>query len=82
MLASRTESSGQFSFVEAMVVGAPVHQRGTRVLGGSYVADRVDPQIEEALGDHQTPTDPPDGQMTVACQSVQRLGTRDSAAMK
>jgi len=82
MLAGRTPSSGRSCIAEDILVGVPVHQRGTGILSSSNIADRVDPQIKEALGDHQTPADSPDGQMTVARQSVQRLRTRDSAAVE
>jgi hypothetical protein len=68
-------------FDEEILVGVPAHKRCTGILGGSYVADRVDPLIEETLGDHQAPADPADGQVALASQSVQRLRARDTAAM-
>jgi hypothetical protein len=81
LIAGRTSSSGLFCFDEEIPVGVPVHKRGAGILGGSYVADRVDPLIEETLGDHQAPADPADGQVALASQSVQRLWARDTAAM-
>jgi hypothetical protein len=68
-------------FDEEILVGVPAHKRCTGILGGSYVADRVDPQIEETLGDHKAPADPADGQVAFASQSVQRFRARDTAAM-
>jgi hypothetical protein len=68
-------------FDEEILVGVPVHKRGTGILGGSYVADRVNPLIEETPVDHQAPADPADGQVAFARQSVQSLRARDTAAM-
>jgi hypothetical protein len=81
LIASRTWSGKLLSFDEEILVGTPVRKRSTGILGGSYVADRVDPLIKETLGDHQAPADPTDGQVAIASQSVQSLRARDSAAM-
>ena len=37
-------------FHEQILVGVPAHKRCTGILGGSYVADRVDPLIEKSEG--------------------------------
>ena len=77
----RTWLSGLLCFDEEILVRVPAHKRCTGILGGSYVTDRVNPLIEETLGDHQAPTDPADGQVAFASQSVQRLRAGDTAAM-
>ena len=66
LIAGRTWSSGLLCFDEQILVGVPAHKRCTGILGGSYVADRVDPLIEKTLGDHQAPADPADGLEHVA----------------
>lgn len=81
LIAGRTWSSGLLCFDEDIQGAVPAHKRCTGVFGRSYVADRVDPLIEETLGDHQAPADPADGQVAFASQSVQRLWARDTAAM-
>ena len=77
----RTWLSGLLCFGEEILVRVPAHKRCTGIFGGSYVTDRVNPLIEETLGDHQAPTDPADGQVAFASQSVQRLRAGDTAAM-
>jgi hypothetical protein len=62
-------------------MGRAFIETGPWILGRSYVTDRVDPLIEETLGDHKAPADPADGQVAFASQSVQRLRARDTAAM-
>ena len=73
LIAGRTWSSGLLCFDEQILVGVPAHKRCTGILGGSYVADRVDPLIEKTLGDHQAPADSADRQVAFARQPVQRL---------
>ena len=81
LIAGRTWLSGLLCFDEEILVRVAAHKRCTGILGGSYITDRVDPLIEETLGDHQAPTDPADGQVAFASQSVQRLRAGDTAAM-
>jgi hypothetical protein len=63
------------------VSGTLFNQGSAGIVSVSDVTDRVDPQIEKALGYHQTTADAAYGKVALACESVQRFLTGHTAAV-